>query len=156
MMTALATVSSVKAHHGGFHVELSCEQQTSCSSCSSQKSCGTGIVSKAVGNKSLYWHLETKQAVREGQVVEIGLPEKRVLQSAALVYLLPLFGLISGAWLGSALIAPWFGLGEGVVILCSALATAAGILFAKKFASHLERQSSQQVTLIRILGEPIS
>lgn len=76
MMTALATVSAVKANATGYEVELSCDQQTSCSSCSSQKSCGTGVVSKAIGKKSLHWHLVTKKIVKEGQVVEIGLPEK--------------------------------------------------------------------------------
>lgn len=84
MMTALATVSAVKANATGYEVELSCDQQTSCSSCSSQKSCGTGVVSKAIGKKSLHWHLVTKKIVKEGQVVEIGLPEKSLLQSAAI------------------------------------------------------------------------
>lgn len=60
MMTALATVTAVQPDAKGFHVELSCQQQTSCSSCSSSKSCGTGIVSKAIGNKALLWQLDTK------------------------------------------------------------------------------------------------
>ncbi|NOH81781.1 transcriptional regulator [Vibrio sp. RE86] len=156
MMTALATVSEVTPHSNGFDVELSCEQQTSCSSCSSQKSCGTGIVSKAVGNKSLNWHLFTDKMVKEGQVVEIGLPEKSLLQSAALVYLVPLFAMIIGAFVGQWFIAPQFDLGEGSVILISALATAVGIYLAKRFSARLEQQSSQQVILLRILGEPIS
>tara|TARA_Y100001956_G_scaffold3954_1_gene3733 strand:+ start:9797 stop:10267 length:471 start_codon:yes stop_codon:yes gene_type:complete len=156
MMTALATVSAVHATAKGYDVELSCEQQTSCSSCSSQKSCGTGIVSKAVGNKSLHWHLLTKKAVKEGQVVEIGLPEKSLLQSAAVVYLVPLFSLIFGALLGSWWFAPLLGGGEGVVILSSAIFTGSGIYLAKALAAKLERDSSQQVTLLRVLGEPIS
>lgn len=59
-----------------------------------------GIVSKAFGNKTLFWRLQTTQALEAGEVVEIGLPEKSVLQSAALVYLLPLFFMMLGAWLG--------------------------------------------------------
>lgn len=156
MMTALATVSAVHATAKGYDVELSCEQQTSCSSCSSQKSCGTGIVSKAVGNKSLHWHLLTQKAVKEGQVVEIGLPEKSLLQSAAVVYLVPLFALILGALLGSWWLAPLFGGGEGIVILSSAILTGGGIYLAKALAAKFERESSQQVRLLRVLGEPIS
>lgn len=83
MMTALATVTKVVPAQQGFQVTLSCEQQTSCSSCQSSKSCGTGIVSKAFGNKTLFWRLQTTQALEAGEVVEIGLPEKSVLQSAA-------------------------------------------------------------------------
>lgn len=156
MMTALATVSHVTANSSGFDVELSCEQQTSCNSCSSQKSCGTGIVSKAVGSKSLFWKLKTTKPVKEGQVVEIGLPEKSLLQSAAVVYIVPLIALVCGALLSHLFIAPTFNLGEGVVILSSAIFTVAGIYLAKRLAARLESQSSQQVTLIRVLGEPIS
>lgn len=156
MMTALATVSDVRPASVGFDVELSCEQQTSCSSCSSQKSCGTGIVSKAVGNKSLNWQLNTEKCVKPGQVVEIGLPEKSLLQSAAVVYLIPLFALIIGAFIAHWWIAPIFSLGEGLVILFSGFSTAAGIYVAKRLSARLEQQSSQQVILLRILGEPIS
>lgn len=156
MMTALATVSEVKPLASGFDVALSCEQQTSCSSCSSQKSCGTGIVSKAVGKKSLHWHLVTEKKVSKGQVVEIGLPEKSLLQSAALVYLLPLFAMMIGAFVAQWWIAPLFALGEGVVILTSACAVVGGIYLAKRLSSRLEQQSSQQVVLLRVFGEPIS
>ncbi|GAB2636640.1 SoxR reducing system RseC family protein [Vibrio panuliri] len=155
MMTALATVSAVTQKSSGYDVELSCEQQTSCSSCSSQKSCGTGIVSKAVGKKILHWQLFTQQALSVGQVVEIGMAEKSLLQSAAIVYLTPLFALIAGAALAHLWIAPWLGLGEGVVILLSALFAAGGIALAKRLAGRIERQSSQQVILLRVLGEPI-
>jgi len=156
MMTALATVAHVKPLSKGFDVELACEQQTSCSSCSSHKSCGTGIVSKAVGNKSLSWHLTTDKSVKPGQVVEIGLPEKSILQSAAVVYLVPLFAMILGAFIAQWWIAPLLAAGEGIVILSSVLATAAGIYLAKRLSARLEQQSSQQVILLRILGEPIS
>jgi sigma-E factor negative regulatory protein RseC len=156
MMTALATVSQVSANAEGFDVELSCEQKTSCSSCASQKSCGTGIVSKAVGNKSLHWNLTTHQPVKEGQVVEIGLPEKSLLQSAFIVYIVPLAMLLLGALLSHWVLAPTIGGGEGIVILSSAIFTVAGIFIAKRLAANLELLSSQQVTLLRILGEPIS
>ncbi|MBA5763868.1 SoxR reducing system RseC family protein [Vibrio sp. 404] len=155
MMTALATVSSVTPKSSGYDVELSCEQQTSCSSCSSQKSCGTGIVSKAVGSKVLHWHLFTDQSLKTGQVVEIGMAEKSLLQSAAIVYLTPLFALILGAVVAHLWVAPLLGLGEGIVILISALFAVSGIALAKRLASRLEQQSSQQVILLRVLGEPI-
>lgn len=52
MMTALATVADVHPSKDGYEVKLSCEQQTSCNHCASSASCGTGIASKAIGNKS--------------------------------------------------------------------------------------------------------
>ncbi|MGC7892100.1 SoxR reducing system RseC family protein [Vibrio anguillarum] len=156
MMTALATVTAVQPNAKGFHVELSCQQQTSCSSCSSSKSCGTGIVSKAIGNKALLWQLDTKKPVKQGQTVEIGFPEKSLLQSAALVYLVPLFMMMFGAWLGESLLAPWLGLGEGIVIIMAAVFIVLGIGIAKRCSVVLEKRSQQEVVLVRVLGEPIA
>lgn len=156
MMTALATVMAVQNNGNGFHVELSCEQKTSCSSCSSSKSCGTGIVSKAIGSKALRWQLDTEKTVAQGQVVEIGFPEKSLLQSAALVYLVPLFMMILGAWLADGWLAPAFGMGEGVIIATSLIFILLGIRLAKIWSRQLEKRTEQEVVLLRVLGEPIA
>ncbi|ENM5826589.1 SoxR reducing system RseC family protein [Vibrio metoecus] len=156
MMTALATVTKVVPAQQGFQVTLSCEQQTSCSSCQSSQSCGTGVVSKALGNKTLFWRLQTTQALQAGEVVEIGLPEKSLLQSAALVYLLPLFFMMLGAWLGTQWLAPMWDLGEGIVIFTSLLFIGLGVWVAKRYAKVLEQRSEQQVVLLRKLGIPVA
>ncbi|MCL9781525.1 SoxR reducing system RseC family protein [Vibrio sp. S4M6] len=156
MMTALATVASVNPKAKGYQVELSCEQQTSCSSCSSQKSCGTGIVSKAFGNKTLFWQLSTKQPLQAGQVVEIGFPEKSLLWSASVVYIVPLLMLFVGALASQWILVPILNTGEGVTILMSGLFLFFGILLAKKLARKAENDSAQEVVLLRVLGEPIS
>ncbi|HFQ5440387.1 TPA: SoxR reducing system RseC family protein [Vibrio vulnificus] len=156
MMTALATVTQVTPNDHGFEVALSCEQQTSCSSCSSQKSCGTGVVSKAFGNKSLLWYLETQRRLHVGQVVEIGIPEQSLLQSAMLVYLLPIVAMLLGALFGHLVLSPWLEMGEGAVVLTSMLFAFIGILLAKKLAQPLEQKSAAQVELMRVFGEPIA
>ncbi|EEY98947.1 sigma factor RpoE regulatory protein RseC [Vibrio sp. RC586] len=156
MMTALATVTKVVPDHEGFQVTLSCEQQTSCSNCQSSQSCGTGVVSKALGNKTLFWRLQTTQALQAGEVVEIGLPEKSLLLSAALVYLLPLFFMMLGAWLGTQWLAPMLGVGESIVILTSLLFIGLGGWVAKRYAKVLEQRSEQQVVLLRKLGIPVA
>ncbi|HHF3093374.1 TPA: SoxR reducing system RseC family protein [Vibrio diabolicus] len=155
MMTALATVTDVHRRGKQYEIDLSCEQQTSCSSCSSQKSCGTGVVTKAIGNKSLSWHLRTDKSVKIGQVVEIGFPESSLIKSAMAVYLLPLFGLIIGAMFGHFLLAPLTAGGEGIIILSSVLFAAGGMWIAKHVSRPLEDESKRQVTLVRVLGEPI-
>ncbi|EJK2115047.1 transcriptional regulator [Vibrio navarrensis] len=156
MMTALATVTQVTAQQQHFSVELSCEQQTSCNSCASQKSCGTGIVSKAVGKKALAWHLQTQQRLQVGEVVEIGISEQNVLRSALIVYVVPLMALIVGAMIGQLLLVPLLGLGEGIVIAASAIGAGLGLLTAKKLARATEQQSAQQVILLRTFGAPIA
>lgn len=156
MMTALATVSAVRENVQMFDIELSCDQQTSCSSCASQKSCATGIASKVAGKKALHWNLTTSRSVKVGQVVEIGFPEKSLIQSAAVVYLVPILALFIGALFAQWLIVPQFGLGEGCIILSAVLFSIAGIVIAKQLSKKLEHQSQQEVVLLRVLGEPIS
>ena len=87
-------------------------------------------------------------------MVEIGFPESSLIKSAMAVYLLPLFGLILGAVIGNFLLAPLTG-GEGITILASVLFTAGGMWLAKRVSRPLEDESKRQVTLIRVLGEPI-
>ncbi|MCK6264757.1 SoxR reducing system RseC family protein [Vibrio sp. ZSDE26] len=155
MMTALATVAAVHRRNNDYLIDLSCEQNTSCSSCASQKSCGTGIVSKAVGAKSLFWSVVSSKPISEGQVVEIGFPEKTLLQSAVTVYILPIAFLMIGALLAQWLLVPYFKLGELTVIVSAFISAYIGIRIAKHKAHKLEQASAQQVVLLRILGEPI-
>ncbi|WED22242.1 SoxR reducing system RseC family protein [Vibrio sp. JC009] len=155
MITALATVVSVEATDEGNRLELSCEQQTSCSHCSSRSSCGTGIVSKAVGNKSHRWVLTTSKSVKAGQTVEIGLSERNLVQYASVVYLLPIFALILGAAIAELYLAPMLSMGEGLIIGVAILFMSAGILLAKQIAKSLQAKSQQSVSLIRVLGETL-
>ncbi|MCG3729923.1 SoxR reducing system RseC family protein [Vibrio cincinnatiensis] len=155
MMTALATVTAVERHSAGYWVDLSCEQQTSCSHCQSAKSCGTGMVSKAIGNKALAWRLNSEKTVSAGQVIEIGFPEKSLLQSAALVYLVPLLMMIAGAVIAEAWLAPLLNMGEGGVIGCALLSMIVGVMLARYYSTRLSKRSIQEVILLRVLGEPI-
>lgn len=155
MMTALATVVSVDHQQDINHVQLSCEQQTSCNSCQSQKSCGTGMVSKALGNKAHFWQLHTRENLQAGQVVEIGLPEKSLVLSALVVYLLPLLAMIVGSVLAQLILRPWLDLGEGIVILSFFVFGGLGIYFAKPATQWLENKVDSEVSLIRVLGQPI-
>ncbi|MDG3087150.1 SoxR reducing system RseC family protein [Vibrio hannami] len=155
MITALATVVSVEATTKGNKVGLSCEQQTSCSHCSSQKSCGTGLVSKAIGNKTHKWELMTDKLVEVGQTVEIGLSEQNLVKYASIIYLLPILGLILGATIAELFLTPIIQTGEGVTILLSVGFMGLGILLAKYLSRRLQSGTSQSVSLIRVLGEAI-
>lgn len=153
MMTSLATVTSVTESKRGNVLELSCQQQTSCSHCASQSSCGTGVVSKAIGNRSHRWSLVTREKVRPGQLVEIGLPEKKLLQFASIVYLIPIVLLMLGGFLGEYLLGSVGG--EGPVILLAFLAMGAGVWLARKLSGTMQQASEQAITLIRVLGDPV-
>ncbi|MDA9556324.1 SoxR reducing system RseC family protein [Vibrio sp.] len=164
MMTALATVADIQLlapeenHQSSeqqpcFQVTLTCEQKTSCGSCASKKQCGTGIVSSAVGSKSLRWTLLTQEPLSVGDVVEIGLPEQTLLRSASVVYLIPLLALIVGAFIGHLWLAPLFSAGEGAVILISAIFTGGGIYLAKYVSRQIEPQADSNIKILRSFGQ---
>ncbi|WP_153446298.1 SoxR reducing system RseC family protein [Vibrio algicola] len=161
MMTALATVIDVASRSGKLVVKVSCEQQTSCNHCKSQKSCGTGMVSKALGNKSHEWQLDSDQlaqagkSLKAGQIVEIGLPEKSLVLSALTVYLLPLVAMMLGSLIAQVWLRPLLGGGEGIVIFMFFLFGGVGIYFAKPLTDWLETKVGREVSLIRVLGQPI-
>ena len=151
MMRSLATVVAVEPGV----ITVSCQQQTSCSHCASQDSCGTGAVSKAIPGRSHQLTIATEAKVAKGDLVEIGLPEKSMLHSAALVYLLPLLFLILGAVLGQWGVVDLTGGGELGVILSAVLSAAVGLLVARRLARRIEGLSSYKPGLIRVLGSPV-
>ncbi|MDN2482052.1 SoxR reducing system RseC family protein [Vibrio agarivorans] len=155
MMTALAQVTAVQPAQGGWQATLSCEQKTSCSSCASKSSCGIGLVSNAIGNKSLTWQLVTEQSIQVGDTVEIGLPERKLLSFAAATYLMPLLFLVIGAIAGQTWLQPFLGAGEGAVILLGIVGAAIGFIVARQFVRKREKETSSQVVLLRILGSQI-
>lgn len=152
MMTALATVLDVQDDI----VVVGCQQKTSCNHCTSQDSCGTGIVSKVLPGKVHHWAFHTDKKLTIGQMVEIGLPEKNLLQSAAIVYLVPLFFLLFGALISEWLISPLIGIGEVTTIVIAGLSSWGGYFIAKTLSHRIEQKTEQQVSLIRVLGESIS
>ena len=113
-------------------------------------------MSNALATKALSWNLTTSTEVKAGQVVEIGLPEKNLLSSAALVYLVPIFFMFVGAVFSQWFIAPFLLLGEGVIIIVSLFSGALGIFMAKQLSSRIEKHTSQKVILLRVLGDLIS
>lgn len=75
-------------------------RQSTCSSCSAQKGCGTGLLNKIGAGKA--HHLTVARgkfeqtAIAIGDQVDISVPELMVVVGAAVVYLLPLLTLMVG------------------------------------------------------------
>ncbi|QUJ66994.1 SoxR reducing system RseC family protein [Photobacterium sp. GJ3] len=155
MMQSLATVVAVEKHH----ITVSCQQQTSCGSCASQNSCGTGVVSKVLPGRQHLLKVSTRhlhESVAVGQLVEIGLSERSVLQSALLVYVLPLICMLLGTLLGQWWFVILAGGGELGVIACALAGGAFGLGIAKWRAKHLSVQGDYQPSLLRVLGQPVA
>lgn len=77
-------------------------------------------------------------AAQPGQEVMLELPSRRLLQAAALVYGLPLAGLLGGAVVGQ-------GAGEAGAVLGGVVGLLAGVIAARRLAGHFARQFSPTV-----------
>ena len=77
-------------------------QQTACDSCSAQKGCGHTALTKLTGTKNEIRVLPGDFCVaslRLGQSVTIGIPEHIVVKGSLMVYLVPVIGALTGAWM---------------------------------------------------------
>lgn len=79
-------------------------QKSACEVCVAEKGCGQKFLSKLAGKTVSIRVLRNKQSSEEfsvGQSVTIGIPEDVIVMASLLVYLLPIFAAIGGAWLFS-------------------------------------------------------
>ncbi|AMG30149.1 transcriptional regulator [Grimontia hollisae] len=151
MITALAEVTG----SGDGYLTVRCQQKTSCGSCASKNTCGTGIVSNALPGKVMDIRVPSEKAIAAGTLVEIGLEEQTILKSAVVVYILPLVFAVSGAFLGQIL-ADLMAAGEGVIILSSLLAGVLGVVVARCFSRKLEQEIGTTPKLLRVLGNAMN
>ena len=77
---------------------VSCDVQSSCSSCASRSGCGTRVLNKLGPQTQHTLSVPSQAPLVAGQKVELGIAEGSLLGSAVLVYMSPLAGLfIMGA-----------------------------------------------------------
>ena len=77
-------------------------QQTTCDSCSAQKGCGHTALTKLTGTKNEIRVLPggfCVDSLRLGQSVTIGIPEHIIVKGSLMVYLVPVIGALTGAWM---------------------------------------------------------
>lgn len=89
---------------------------SACSSCGSVKSCGTAKLSKLLPSGQRKLSIPAEPGRRVGEEIELTLPESALLAAAAVVYLPPLVGLVSGVMAGGAGVGGPIGAGLGLVL----------------------------------------
>jgi sigma-E factor negative regulatory protein RseC len=74
-----------------------------CGACSARGACGTSLLDRFLGRKSLELELEDTIGLSSGDEVIVGVPEEALLISSFFAYIVPLLGLIAAAMLGTEL-----------------------------------------------------
>lgn len=151
MMQEMARVIS-QDDSGWVQVEV--QLKSACNHCSNSDNCGASSVAKAFGTKVQRFSIVSHKPCKEGDILKLGLSESVVLKAAALVYMMPLFGLFVGAILGQ-----WLA---SVVSLSPDLSSLVGAIigavlfwmFGKRKARQLEAQA--QPVILAYIGQPIA
>lgn len=84
--------ATVVSWHNG-QALVSCDVQSSCSSCASRSGCGTRVLNKLGPQTQHTLSVPSQTPLVAGQKVELGIAEGSLLGSAVLVYMSPLAGL---------------------------------------------------------------
>jgi len=136
-------------------ITVVCDIKSACSGCKQVDSCGSGQVAKAFPQKQLSINLTTNLAVKNGDMVVIGLSEQCVLESAWQVYLLPIFFLILFSALGQWLVEQSLFAHETYAIILGIGGGYLGHLLARSLQSSKNKVNKLMPKVLRILPETI-
>lgn len=151
MMEEMAKV--IKSDDKGW-VTVEVEVKNSCNHCDNSESCGTSAVASAFSAKVQTFSIQSDKQYLPGQLLKLGLPESVILKAAALVYLLPLFGLFVGAAIADMLLSPFITeVTDLQVIPVALLGALTAWYYAKKKAKKME--ASSQPVIISNLGQSL-
>jgi sigma-E factor negative regulatory protein RseC len=128
-------------------------RQSSCGSCSARGGCGTSVLGKVLGQRSVRVRAVDKVGAAVGEEVVVGLDDAALLRGSLAVYMLPLIALIAGALIAET-IAPQWGLGEGFVMFAGIAGLALGFLWLRLFSRRVVTDLRYQAVILRRTPAP--
>lgn len=145
-------IGTIVAADGKF-IWVETQIKTTCGGCQANDHCGTGVVAKAFAPKTDTLKLPCSEPAEVGQQVKIGIPENRLVEASALVYMVPMITLVASALLAS-LILPGVGLEhEGFVILFAFVATALSTVGVRRYLQS-DKSGAYEPLLLGLLPRP--
>lgn len=133
MIESVATVVAV----GDTWAQVECRRKSACGHCHQQESCGVGAIAKAMPGRPQLLEIALTAPVLVGQQVRIGIPERSLLTSALLVYMVPVLFLLLGALAGKLVSVQWPVGEEPSEIIGALLGGGFGFLLARLGAKRL-------------------
>ncbi|MBD3670567.1 MAG: SoxR reducing system RseC family protein [Gammaproteobacteria bacterium] len=115
---------------------VSAQRQSACGHCSVNSSCGTSVLSRHIGKRSMQMWVSDPIGVKEGDTVTIQIQEGGLLLGSLAVYLLPLLLLMAAALLGEAVARNLMLDSE----ITSIVFAASGLLIASMWLRHFNRR----------------
>lgn len=125
------------------------QRKSVCSTCSVNKGCGAGVLSKVVGNKRFRLTAYNSVNANVGDEVIVGIDDNMLVKSSFAVYIIPLLLLFVGAWCGKS-IAGIFAIQatEGISILFGMLGLVIGFIWLRHFSQKISKDDRYRPVLL--------
>lgn len=122
-------------------------RRSTCGSCQARAGCGQALLQRLGGGaRQGYIRVLSDQPMQVGDQVIIGLPENAVVNASMCMYILPLLGLFSVAFLADRA-----GLSEPWVILCAFFGLASGFVGVRWYAWLQRSNPDMQPRIMRVM-----
>lgn len=132
----------------GDYAWVETQRQSTCGSCAARSGCGTSVLSRVLGQKSVRVRALDRVGTAVGDDVIVGLDDSALLRGSMAVYLVPLLALMAGAIMAEA-VAPQWGLGDGFTMLGGILGLVFGFVWLRLFSRRVGTDSRYQAAILR-------
>ena len=116
---------------------IECVSKSACKSCSSNDTCGVGMVAKGLSDKSHHISMPYKEGMEINKEIELLVNNKDIVQSSLIVYIIPLILFVL-----TCVISNLITNNEPLIILFSLSSLIIGCLIAKLVSSILYPSNS--------------
>lgn len=143
----MLTENAVVLSYANGIATVQCEAQSACGNCVAKKGCGTSVLSELNGERGSHTlTVESLIPLKAGQIVQIGLPEKSLIFTALLIYIVPLVTIILATLLTDGIFAS--ELTRAVIIFIS---TAIAFVAVRCYSKRLNQQAEFKPILLKVV-----
>ncbi len=126
------------------------QRVSACASCSVNKGCGTGAISKYFGARFNRVKAINEIGAGADEMVVIGLEEQALVRGSLAVYVVPLVGMFVMAVVGEVVATKFaLGDGDGFAVLAGLIGLAGGFAWVKGFSSRIAKNEQYQPVILR-------
>ncbi len=127
------------------------QRKSACGSCSVNKGCGTGVISKVVGQRATQVRALNRINAKVGDEIVIGLNDQALVRGSLAIYAAPLIAMLFAALLGD-LVGQELQLnsGEGLTIIFGLAGLGVGFLWVRNFSRRIADDIRYQPVILRL------
>lgn len=126
------------------------QRKSACGSCSVNKGCGTGVISKVVGQRTTRVRAINEINAKMGDEIVIGLNDEALVRGSLAVYAAPLLAMLLMALLGD-LVGRELQLNssEGLTVIFGLVGLGLGFLWVRNFSRRIADDVRYQPVILR-------